>query len=191
MEYRYYIDIWRTSNMEEIKNTVSDAQKAAQKKYDQKTKLVSIKYTPADMEDYDRLMDYLDKTGQSKNSFIKMLINGFFEKGYHRYKFPIPKEYEKREYYKFECISDECFEKLKRILGDEEKYNIVLDYYDSCIKDELEYAFEEKGSEFEEWVDIFEDSVNSGEVNLNLSGKDFKKMIDESMAPIIREIFCG
>lgn len=28
--------------MEEIKNTVSDAQKAAQKKYDQKTKTVSI-----------------------------------------------------------------------------------------------------------------------------------------------------
>ena len=33
--------------MEEIKNTVSDAQKVAQKKYDQKTKTVSIKYTPS------------------------------------------------------------------------------------------------------------------------------------------------
>ena len=63
--------------MEEIKNTVSDAQKAAQKKYDQKTKTVSIKYTPADMEDYKRLKMYLDRTGKSTNKFIKELVNDF------------------------------------------------------------------------------------------------------------------
>ena len=67
--------------MEEIKNTVSDAQKAAQKKYDQKTKTVSIKYTPVDMEDYKRLKMYLDKTGKSTNGFIKELINDFFDSG--------------------------------------------------------------------------------------------------------------
>ena len=32
--------------MAEIRNIVSESQKAAQKKYDQKTKMVSIKYTP-------------------------------------------------------------------------------------------------------------------------------------------------
>lgn len=84
------------------------------------------------------------------------------------------------------------FEKLKGILGgDEEKYNMVLDYYDSCIKEELEYAFEDKGSEFEEWVDFFEECVNNGEINLNISGRDFIKMIEESMSQIIREIFCS
>ena len=67
--------------MEEIKNTVSDAQKAAQKKYDQKTKTVSIKYTPADMEDYERLKKYIDKTGKSINGFIKKLVNDFFDSG--------------------------------------------------------------------------------------------------------------
>lgn len=67
--------------MEEIKNTVSDAQKAAQKKYDQKTKMVSIKYTPADMDDYERLKVYLDKTGKSTNGFIKELVNDFFDSG--------------------------------------------------------------------------------------------------------------
>lgn len=67
--------------MEEIKNTVSDAQKAAQKKYDQKTKTVSIKYTPADMEDYERLKMYLDRTGKSTNKFIKELVNDFFDSG--------------------------------------------------------------------------------------------------------------
>ena len=81
---------------------------------------------------------------------------------------------------------------MKSILGgDEEKYNTILDYYADCIKDELEYAFEEKDCAFEEWVDEFEESVNSGDINLNLSGRDFNKMIDESMSQIIGEIFCG
>ena len=179
--------------MEENKKQTTLTQKDYQKKYDKKTKMVSVKYVLSDMSDHDRLMDYLKRTDQTANSFIKKLINGFFEKGYDRYSsYPIPKEYEKREYYKFDCISDENFEKLKEILrGDEEKYNMVLDYYDSCIKDEIEYAFEDKGGEFEEWVDFFEESINNGEVDLNLSGRDFKKMIGESMSQIIKEIFCG
>lgn len=178
--------------MEENKKQTTLTQKDYQKKYDKKTKIVSVKYVLSDMSDHDRLMDYLRRTDQTANSFIKRLINDFFEKGCDRYSYPIPKEYEKREYYKFDYISDECFEKLKGILGgDEEKYNMVLDYYDGCIKDELEYAFEEKGGEFEEWVDVFEESVNSGEIDLNLSGNDFKKIIGESMDSIVREIFCG
>ncbi len=178
--------------MEENKKQTTLTQKDYQKKYDKKTKMVSVKYVLSDMSDHDRLMDYLKRTDQTANSFIKRLINGFFEKGYDKYSYPIPKEYEKRAYYKFYCIIDECFEILKKALGDdEEKYNMILDYYDHCIKDELEYAFEEKGGEFEEWVDFFEESVNSGEVNLNLSGRDFKKMIGESMSQIIREIFYG
>ena len=179
--------------MEENKKQTTLTQKDYQKKYDNKTKMVSIKYVLSDMSDHDRLMDYLKRTDQTAYCFIKKLINGFFEKGYDGYSsYPIPKEYEKREYYKFDCISDEYFEKLKKILrGDEEKYNMVLDYYDSCIKDEIEYAFEDKGGEFEEWVDFFEESINNGEVDLNLSGRDFKNMIGESMSQIIKEIFCG
>lgn len=178
--------------MEESKKHTTLTQRDYQRKYDKKTQMISVKYVLSDMSDYDRLMNYLRKTDQTANGFIKRLIKGFFEHGYDRYGYPIPKEYEKRAYYKFACISDECFEKLKRILGgDEEKYNIVLDYYDSCIKDELEYAFEEKGAEFEEWVDFFEESINNGEVNLKLFGRNFKKMIDESMSQIIKEIYCG
>ena len=67
--------------MEQAKKTISNAQKAAQKKYDQKTKMISIKYTPSDMNEYQRLKNYLDKTGQSTNKFIKNLINNFFESG--------------------------------------------------------------------------------------------------------------
>ena len=67
--------------MAEIRNIVSESQKAAQKKYDQKTKMVSIKYTPSDMNEYQRLKNYLDSTGQSTNGFIKKLINDFFSPG--------------------------------------------------------------------------------------------------------------
>ena len=67
--------------MKQVKKTISNAQKAAQKKYDQKTKMISIKYTPSDMNEYQRLKNYLDKTGQSTNKFIKNLINNFFESG--------------------------------------------------------------------------------------------------------------
>lgn len=60
-------------------NKVSETQKAAQKKYDQKTKMVSVKYTPADMSDYIRLKEYLDRTGDSVNNFLKSLIKDFFK----------------------------------------------------------------------------------------------------------------
>lgn len=178
--------------MDENKNATKLTQRDYQRKYDKKTKTVSVKYVLSDMQDYERMKDYLKKTGQSTNSFIKMLVKSFFEKGYDRYEYPIPKEREKREYYKFDCISEEYFEKLKRILGgDEEKYNMVLDNYDDSTKIELEFALEDKGCVFEEWVDEFEENVNSGEINLDLSGRDFEKMIGESMNQSIGGIFCG
>lgn len=67
--------------MAEIRNMVSESQKAAQKKYDQKTKMISIKYTPSDMNEYMRLKSYLNKTGQSTNAFIKTLIINFLNPG--------------------------------------------------------------------------------------------------------------
>ncbi len=53
--------------MKQVKKTISNAQKAAQKKYDQKTKMVSIKYTLSEMSEYQRLKNYIDRTGQSMN----------------------------------------------------------------------------------------------------------------------------
>ena len=67
--------------MEQAKKTISNAQKAAQKKYDQKTKMVSIKYTLSEISEYRRLKNYINRTGQSTNKFIKTLINNFFESG--------------------------------------------------------------------------------------------------------------
>ncbi|MCD8067924.1 MAG: hypothetical protein LUE87_03375, partial [Lachnospiraceae bacterium] len=61
--------------MAEKENTkLSDAQKAAQKKYDEKTKMISVKYTPVDMADYEKMRSFLDGSGQSANQFIKILL---------------------------------------------------------------------------------------------------------------------
>ena len=61
--------------MEEKSNVKKLTQKDYQKKYDKKTKSITIKYTPADMSDYDRMMKYLKSSGKSRSSFIKELIN--------------------------------------------------------------------------------------------------------------------
>ena len=57
-----------------------ERQREYQKRYDKKTKMISVKYALSEMEDYDRFMEYLEKTGRSANGFIKELINDFFEK---------------------------------------------------------------------------------------------------------------
>ena len=59
----------------------STAQKAAQKKYDEKTKMISIKYSPVDMADYEKMRAHLEERGLSANQFIKGLIHTYFEEG--------------------------------------------------------------------------------------------------------------
>ncbi len=57
----------------------SAAQKSAQKKYDEKTKMLSIKYTPVDMADYEKMRVHLEENGLSANQFIKGLIHDYFD----------------------------------------------------------------------------------------------------------------
>ena len=52
--------------MEGNKGRTALEQKDYQRKYDKKTKIVSAKYVLSDMQDYDRLMDYLKRTGQTE-----------------------------------------------------------------------------------------------------------------------------
>ena len=80
--------------MEEKSNVTKLTQKDYQKKYDEKTQSVTIKYTPADMSDYNRMMKYLEKTGKSRSSFIKELINDFFENQiYYKYEKKVAEYY--------------------------------------------------------------------------------------------------
>lgn len=46
----------------------------AQRKYREKTLQFTVKYTPTDIDEGQRVKAYLEQTGQSANSYIKNLI---------------------------------------------------------------------------------------------------------------------
>lgn len=168
--------------MEEKSNVTKLTQKDYQKKYDEKTQSVTIKYTPADMSDYDRMMKYLEKTGKSRSSFIKNLINEFFEnQTYYKYEKKIA------EYYNSRNVDEEYIEKLKRLIGNA-KYNIVMDVVSNNIQNELESVFEEHGAIFEKWIDQLEDDIKCGDMNINIPDEEFKRMIDKHLCNSIGTI---
>lgn len=152
--------------MEEKSNVTKLTQKDYQKKYDEKTQPVTIKYTPADMSDYNRMMRHLESTGKSRSSFIKELINDFFESGKDK-KHVVYKENEKAEYFKFEFIDDEDLDKLKRLLNNDNKYNRTLDAYAHVIESDIEDLVEEKASLFTYWISELQDMINCKEIDIN------------------------
>lgn len=163
---------------------VSEAQKGYQKKYDQKTKMVSVKYTPADMADYERMTAYLERTGQSTNSFIKKLVNAFFENGESTKVAAFEEEFYDR------CvswISEEDMKNLKMLL-DEEQCNFILKSYVRTQEDNLELELEGEAEKFGDWLnsilpDETDDQAEADEkINLfNKHGKEFEKAIEDSM----------
>ena len=161
------------------KTKISEAQKAAQKKYDKKTKIISVKYTPADMDKYERMKSYLERTGKSCNSFIKELIDDFFSD-----KYSITEKKIAQYFYDYN-VSAEYLDKLKEIRGSEEKYNIVIKCYIDSIEYELSDAYEFKGCAFEEWVDNLEEEIEMGTVDLTLGKREFEKEINKSINGII------
>lgn len=165
--------------MEENKNKISLAQRASQKKYDQKTKMISVKYTPFDMKDYDRVKNYLDKTGQSTNGFIKSLINNFFETGQDKIQASnkkktnpvIDKRFESIEHTPFSYIDEENIQYLYNKFG-EEGMNKILNEYFSCIDYYVTDIFEDKGCAFDEWVQ---------DLNERLEDKEFQNKTENEI----------
>ena len=154
---------------------VSEAQKGYQKKYDQKTKMVSVKYTPADMADYERMTAYLERTGQSTNSFIKKLINAFFENGESTKVTAFEEEFYDR------CvswISDVDMKNLKMLL-DEEQCKVVLKSYVQTQEENLELELEGEAEKFGEWIE--DDLTDEEKGLLDKHGKEFEKAIEDSM----------
>ncbi|WP_024346859.1 hypothetical protein [Lacrimispora indolis] len=150
--------------MEESKNKVSLSQRKSQKKYDQKTKMISVKYTPFDMKEYDRVKNYLDMTGQSTNGFIKSLINNFFETDQDKMQTSnqvntnpvIDKRFETTEYEPFSYIDEENIQYLYDKFGEEGMKKVLNEYF-SCIDFYVKDIFEQRGYEFDEWVqDLYE-----------------------------------
>lgn len=169
--------------MEEKRNVNKLTQKDYQKKYDEKTQSVTIKYTPADMSDYDRMMKYLEKTGKSRSSFIKELINDFFENE----KYAIT-ESRIADYYKIYNVDGALLDKLKNVVG-EEKYNIILDVFKTFVENELYDAYIDKGDDIDYWIDDFIDEIKNGDVDINVCNKEFEKIIDKSLRHNLKSVF--
>lgn len=159
-----------------------ERQRGYQKKYDKKTKMISVKYVKHDMGDYNRLKKYLEQTGKSANGFIKELINDFFE----RKKYVMNDE-RVADYFKDYNVDGELLEKLKNKVG-ETKYGMIMDYCSSTIETQLYDAFVERGDEFDEWIEQFLSDIESGDIDINVSDKEFWKIIDASISERIREV---
>ncbi|RHK51014.1 hypothetical protein [Lachnospira eligens] len=157
--------------MEEKSNVTKLTQKDYQKKYDEKTQSVTIKYTPADMSDYDRMMKYLEKTGKSRSSFIKELINDFFENE----KYAIT-ESRIADYYKIYNVDGELLDKLKAVVG-KKSYNIILGIFKTFVEDELYDAYIYKGDDVDVWIEDFIDEIKNGDVDINVLIKNLKKLL--------------
>lgn len=160
-------------------------QKEYQRKYDKKTKTISVKYVLSDMDDYNRLKSYLERSGKSANGFIKELINDFFER----------KKYELNdgriaEYFTDYEVSGELLDKLEDTVGTD-KYNLIMACCKENIESDIYSAFLDRGCSFGEWIELFLEGIECGEIDINIDEKEFKRMIDENMSGVVGNIFCG
>lgn len=151
-------------------------QREYQKKYDKKTKMISVKYVLSDMKDYERLMKYLENTGKSANGFIKELINDFFEK--EKY---VLNDKKIADYFTDYEVSAQLLQKLQDTIG-KDKYDIIMDIYRDAIESELYYAFLDRGGAFDEWIEQFIDDIEDGDIDINVSDKEFRKMVDKNLS---------
>ena len=165
---------------------VSEAQKGYQKKYDQKTKMVSVKYTPADMADYERTAAYLERTGQSTNSFIKKLVSAFFENG-ERLNVVIPFKEDLAE--EGICrISSEERDKLEEMLGgDQERYNTVMKTYAEFLYDDIDMALDDESCVMDEWI---ANEFVEGKL-YEKYGKEFEEAVCKSLEDVWHDIECN
>ena len=159
-----------------------ERQRGYQKKYDKKTKMISVKYVKHDMDDYNRLKKYLEQTGKSANGFIKELINDFFEKE----KYVLNRK-RIADYFVDYNVSVELLNKLKDTVG-EEKYLIIMEYYRDCIVDELDSTYNDKGDMFDEWIEQFLEDIECGEINIDVPEKEFREMIHISISDNVQEV---
>lgn len=161
---------------------VTEAQKRAQKKYDdEKTKNISLKFTPKTMKQYEQLKEYTDRTGKSINGFIKELLADFFENGSNREKKEnmenvMPQNL--NDVYSIcfcSYIYDESIQYLKDNYGNDTTEKILSELYES-MKEELDEVVERCGDSFEAWVDELPDRIDEEEIVLD-DKKDVAKVL--------------
>ena len=124
-------------------------QKEYQRNYDKKTKMISVKYALHEMDDYDRFMNYLERTGKSANGFIKELIKDFFEQ-----KKYVMDDSRIAEYFADYEVSGELLNKLEKAVGTA-KYDLIMDCCKDNIESDIYTAFGDRGCTFDEWIEQF------------------------------------
>lgn len=139
-----------------MSNKVSEAQREAQKKYDkEKTKMLSIKYTPVEMDDYYKLKDYIEESGDSVNGLLKELIHTFLENKdksavtHGAIQRAANKTLQAEIYYPYMKINPDNLEYLYKIFG-RSNTDQFLDQFRNRI---ISTVVAEKGEEFNDWLE--------------------------------------
>lgn len=65
-----------------------------------------------------------------------------------------------------------------------------MNYHKGSIESEIYDAFINKGECFDEWIEQFLLAVECGDINLNVSDEEFRKIISNSMSGSIGCIAC-
>lgn len=165
--------------MDENKKVLLESQKRAQKKYDQKTKTISIKYTPNDMEDYERLKRYLKSSGKSLNSFVKSLINEYLTNSKTKVDKPLRERlYDRGSYYIFQDVGDEQVQSLTDIFGEDIIKKLINDYGD-VIEESVETALIDSGCAFSGWMDTIEEQWADGEYDGKSTDEIYEELVDD------------
>ena len=166
------------------KKKVSEAQKRAQKKYDEKTKKVTLNFSPPRMPVYDKLKEYTNETGKSVNGFIIELIERFFENEKPAVTKALTQKfdrsntssdmppifYDKYSQYYCEFVDDEHIEILNGLFGGAVT-EILLSEFNDNLGDGLDNIIETGGLQLEEWVEDIADRFDDDEQLQKIAAK--------------------
>lgn len=87
-------------------------------------------------------------------------------------------------------VSGELLEKLEKTVGTA-KYDLIMDCCKDNIESDIYTAFCDRGCTFDEWIEQFLEEIESGDIDINVGDKEFRNLVDESMAGIVGNIYCG
>ena len=147
------------------KKNQSEAQKRAYSKYSSnKTKSVSLIFSPKTMHRYNQLKEYTKKNGKSINGFIIELISEFFDNGHDKkermqVQETIPKNLND-EYSRLyrEHIYNEDIEYLNEHFGSSTTEKILVNLYE-IMESYLNDIIETYGNDFTDWVEDISDRI--------------------------------
>lgn len=159
---------------------VSDSQKQAQKRYDKKIKMVSVKYTLSEMEEYTQLKEYLEKTNQSMNGFVKALIRAYFASRQDTiYERPLEKKlHNTRTYHNYKNITIDDVQPLIDYFG-ETQTRALLFKYEKIFKDAVLAEREEYEAKLLIWMEGVMKRVEQGEFENMERNEKYHKLKDE------------